>query len=248
MMLGRGAWGLDLYLFKTLHAARDATALCAAANKISIELGFKHFFHGMRMAASLAETSEFSLDGFPQAWLNHYSTHRYHRVDPLVDHCSRKIVPIAWDERFFVKPAAAKLYEEAREFGISRGVTIPLHSPGVEVALLTLVFHDQQRITNDDCFAAIGKGQLFACHLHEAIKKMALVQKHSGLGVKPLTEREKQCLLWAAGGKTSWEISQILNITERTVIFHMANAAEKVGAVNRRQAVARAIVMGLINP
>jgi DNA-binding CsgD family transcriptional regulator len=239
---------LDLYLFKSLHTARDETALCAAANKISLELGFKHFFHGMRLAASLAETSNFSLNGYPQAWLDHYSIHKYHRIDPLVDHCSRKIVPVAWDERFFVKPSAARLYEEGREFGINCGVTIPLHSPGVEVAMLTLVFHDQQEITNDDRFIALGKGQLFACHLHEAIKKMALVQKHAGLSVKPLTEREKQCLLWAAEGKTSWEISQILNITERTVVFHMANAAEKVGAVNRRQAVARAITMGLINP
>lgn len=242
---------LDHNLFKTLHTARDETALCAAANNISLELGFKHFFHGMRMAASLAETSDFSLNGYPKAWLDHYSTRKYHRIDPLVDHCSRKIVPVAWDGRFFVKPSAARLYEEGKEFGITRGVTIPLHSPGVEVAMLTLIFHEQHENighAGDDRLSMLGKGQLFACHLHEAIKKMALVQKHAGLGIRPLTEREKQCLLWAAEGKTSWEISQILNITERTVVFHMANAAEKVGAVNRRQAVARAITMGLINP
>jgi DNA-binding CsgD family transcriptional regulator len=235
-------------VFKTLQTARDSSGLYAAANRISVELGFKHFFHGMRMAASLAETSDFSLNGYPQAWLNHYCANKYYRVDPLVDHCTRKIIPITWDERYFVKPAAVKLYEHAREFGITRGVTFPIHSPGVEVAMLTLIFHEQQQNAEQDRLAMLGKGQLFACHLHEAIKKMVILQNQGGLEIKPLTEREKQCLLWAAEGKTSWEISQILTITERTVVFHMANAAEKVGAVNRRQAVARAIMMGLINP
>jgi DNA-binding CsgD family transcriptional regulator len=200
------------------------------------------------MAASLDETSDFSLNGFPQAWLDHYSTHKYYRIDPLVNHCSRKIVPVEWDHRFFVKPTAARLYEEAREFGITRGVTFPIHSPGVEVAMLTLIFHEQHENAGDDHWTMLGKGQLFACHLHEAFKKMGIMRKQAGLEIKPLTDREKQCLLWAAEGKTSWEISQILNITERTVVFHMANAAEKVGAVNRRQAVARAIMMSLINP
>jgi LuxR family transcriptional activator of bioluminescence operon len=63
-----------------------------------------------------------------------------------------------------------------------------------------------------------------------------------------LTDREKECLLWAAEGKTSWEASQILGISERTVIFHLQNASDKLGVNNRQQAVARAIAMGMILP
>jgi DNA-binding CsgD family transcriptional regulator len=55
-------------------------------------------------------------------------------------------------------------------------------------------------------------------------------------------------LLWAADGKTTWEISQILGVSGRTVIFHFQNAADKLKVANRQQAVARAVAIGLISP
>jgi len=61
-----------------------------------------------------------------------------------------------------------------------------------------------------------------------------------------LSEREKEVLTWSKRGKSSWEISAILNITERTVNFHVNNIMQKLNAVNRTQAVAVAIERGLI--
>ena len=84
-------------------------------------------------------------------------------------------------------------------------------------------------------------------HLHEAMRRMV---KESCLetDLAQLTNREKECLLWAADGKTTWETAQILNISERTVVFHVQNAAGKLNVANRQQAVARAISNGLISP
>ncbi|MGO3130286.1 MAG: response regulator transcription factor [Alcaligenes sp.] len=62
----------------------------------------------------------------------------------------------------------------------------------------------------------------------------------------PLSSREKEVLRWAADGKTSDEISSILDISVATVKFHTRNAAEKLGTYNRTAAVARAVVMGLL--
>lgn len=70
----------------------------------------------------------------------------------------------------------------------------------------------------------------------------------SNAPIPSLTSREKECLQWAAAGKTSWEIARILSVSERTVIFHIGNATKKLGATNRRQAVARAISLRLIAP
>lgn len=52
-----------------------------------------------------------------------------------------------------------------------------------------------------------------------------------------LTPREIECVHWAAQGKTSWEISKILGITERTVNFHLSNSMQKTGSSNRQQLV-----------
>jgi len=61
-----------------------------------------------------------------------------------------------------------------------------------------------------------------------------------------LTRREVECLGWAAQGKSEWEISQILGISEHTAEKHLINARVKLGAVNRVHAVATAIRRGLI--
>lgn len=61
-----------------------------------------------------------------------------------------------------------------------------------------------------------------------------------------LTGREAECLRWAAVGKSEWEISQILGISEHTAERHLLNAKLRLGAANRVQAVAEAIRLGLI--
>jgi hypothetical protein len=42
-----------------------------------------------------------------------------------------------------------------------------------------------------------------------------------------LTQRERECLTWVAAGKSSWEISRIMAISERTVNFHIGNTKRK---------------------
>ncbi len=56
-----------------------------------------------------------------------------------------------------------------------------------------------------------------------------------------LSAREVECLRWTAVGKTTWEISVILKLSEHTVTDYLQSAAAKLNAVNRTQAVAEAI-------
>ena len=63
-----------------------------------------------------------------------------------------------------------------------------------------------------------------------------------------LSDREVETLTWAARGKTSAEIAVILNLTKRTVDFHIDNARSKLGVTTRVQAVVKAAAGGLIDP
>jgi DNA-binding response OmpR family regulator len=63
-----------------------------------------------------------------------------------------------------------------------------------------------------------------------------------------LNEREIETLTWAARGKTSAEIAQILGVTKRTVDFHIDNARVKLGAATRIQAAIKAATGRLIEP
>jgi DNA-binding response OmpR family regulator len=63
-----------------------------------------------------------------------------------------------------------------------------------------------------------------------------------------LNDREVETLTWAARGKTSAEIAQILGLSKRTVDFHIDNARAKLGAATRVEAAIKAATGRLIEP
>lgn len=63
-----------------------------------------------------------------------------------------------------------------------------------------------------------------------------------------LTDREIDCLTWAARGKTSAEIAQIVGTSKRNVDFHVETACRKLDVATRVQAVVKAVSGRLIEP
>jgi DNA-binding CsgD family transcriptional regulator len=62
-----------------------------------------------------------------------------------------------------------------------------------------------------------------------------------------ISAKELDCLKWTAAGKTAWEASVILSISERTVRFHLNMAREKLNCATTTQAVAKAVANQLID-
>lgn len=83
-------------------------------------------------------------------------------------------------------------------------------------------------------------------HIHQALLRCAGDTPLASRGAF-VSGREKQVLLWLKEGKSSWDISTILGISERTVNFHVSNIIRKLGAQNRSQAVALALQSRLIS-
>ena len=63
-----------------------------------------------------------------------------------------------------------------------------------------------------------------------------------------VSKREKECLTWAALGYSTKQISARLKLSDATVAEYLASAARKLGAANRAQAVARALLLNLVQP
>jgi DNA-binding NarL/FixJ family response regulator len=61
-----------------------------------------------------------------------------------------------------------------------------------------------------------------------------------------LTEREIEVLTWVAKGKSSNDIAVLMNVSERTVNFHVNNVIRKLGVATRVQAAIRCALLGLI--
>ncbi len=88
--------------------------------------------------------------------------------------------------------------------------------------------------------------ELLIPHLHLALSQIR-PKTAPQVQTIPLSNRETEVLNWLQHGKSSWDISVILEVSERTVNFHVSNILHKLGVVNRAQAVAAALRLGLID-
>ena len=76
-----------------------------------------------------------------------------------------------------------------------------------------------------------------------------LARENRGKGVeKPLSEREREILLWVQEGKTNEEIAMLLSVSPYTVKNHLQNTYAKLQVSTRGQAVAKAIGLGQLHP
>lgn len=65
--------------------------------------------------------------------------------------------------------------------------------------------------------------------------------------VMPITEREREILLWVRDGLSNQQISEKLGISALTVKNHVQKILRKLGAANRAQAVAKAMTMNALS-
>jgi DNA-binding CsgD family transcriptional regulator len=123
----------------------------------------------------------------------------------------------------------------------SDALVVPLRGKGSDTAALIIGLQPEQMTMAQQ----IGwYWSIVANYLYEAINRFMTVAAEDDF---MLTCREQACLNWAAKGKTSWEISQILEISERTVNFHLSNCIRKTNSCNRQQAIRKCVAGGHIH-
>ena len=184
------------------------------------------------------------LSGWPVDWLERYVKRNYVDHDPVVRHMKRAPSSFKWTEANAVSgqnPSSKEVIGDAGAFDLHDGYAFPLltlEGVPVMVSLGGPAFEcseENRAILSLVSTYAIGRAlQLSAADTCRNKKQN-------------LTDREAECLRWAAAGKSEWEISQILGISEHTSEKHLLNAKAKLGAANRVQAVAEAIRLGYIN-
>ncbi len=114
---------------------------------------------------------------------------------------------------------------------------VPINGLANEFA--SLIFAIPKDIVTAETLEKIGwYWLLFASFIYTRYKKYSTSNQIS------MTKREQECIGWACSGKTSWEISKLLSISQRTVDFHLANCITKTNSINRQQAIAKYVLNG----
>ncbi len=225
-----------------LSYARGETELFEVVAGAARDLGFEYCAYGMRQALPFTNPKTVMVNNYPVAWQQRYASEHYLMVDPTVAHGALSMRPVIWDEALFKN--ARGLWEDAHAHRLNVGWAQASRDALGVAGLLTLA-RSGDAITASELTERQDDMSWLAHAAHEALAGL-----HSPLNGAAaqfaLTAREVEVLRWMADGKTSSDVATILNLSERTVNFHVANALLKLGAPNKTAAVVKAAMLRLI--
>ncbi len=136
-------------------------------------------------------------------------------------------------------PACAQAGQLLVDFDIDCWYAVPVVRVDSRVATMSFLGKRSAPTFHETANLALLSAMVF--------KRLGEVSAIPKLTQMPLSDRERECLVWTAAGKTSVEIAKILDLSEHTVNHYLNNATHKIGTVNRTQAVAFALRNGWID-
>ncbi|MGR2660987.1 MULTISPECIES: helix-turn-helix transcriptional regulator [Chromobacterium] len=174
---------------------------------------------------------------YPVEWTEQYMKENYSQCDPILRiHLGQG--PVSWNDRFSRAKGKdeKKFIAEASSVGLGDGLSFSAVSQRNNLGCIfslsgSETIHDSNLVAMLDCLTP---------HLHQAAVRVANLPPATPSSM-PLSQREYDIFHWMSRGKTNWEIATILDISERTVKFHVANVIRKLNANNRTHA----IVLGM---
>lgn len=205
------------------------------------DLGFDYCAYGLRMPLPLTQPKIAMFNDYPVDWQRRYQDQAYLAVDPTVQHGMRSLLPIVWSELF---ASAPEFWEDAHSFGLQVGwaqASRGLNGVGGMLALARSGESISKAELQDKELGMMWLTQ--ATHMGMSYLLDTKMQPQTRM---QLSSREVEILQWTGDGKTSGDISQIINISERTVNFHISNAMVKLNASNKTAAVVRAAMLGML--
>jgi len=227
---------------QTLLAMKTRSALADTLSRIVHDLGFDYFSFYLRFSLPITKPAVIQLNNYPQAWVDHYRGHNYLTVDPTIAHGQKSVAPILWQDSMTNGPRL--FWQDAYDHGLRAGLAQSCHGPGSTYGLLNLGCSDQRFSDKELRTQSYQLGWLVHA-VNQSVNNLQRDHMLPGINNK-LTAREIEVLRWTADGKTASEVGSIMEISERTVNFHVGNSLVKLDASNKTAAVIKAAMLGLL--
>jgi len=237
---------------RTLGSPSELRGLLA---DITTEMGFDYFalmhhvdLSGYCEALTHMEEGELvALGTYPESWIESYIADNIVAIDPVLLASQRTDVGFCWSDIPTLIPvteAHREIRERTVKAGIDDGYTVPAHVPGEANGSCNFAMATGRALPHDNLKMA----QLIGGFAFQAARAMVFnafpEAKRPMKG--PLTQRQLECVLFAARGKSNWEIGKILGISEGTVKRHIEDARAHYEVGSRMQVVMRALFDGQI--
>ena len=230
----------------------EVTLLRETLEDFTRQTGYRYYTYisgkviaGRRVTNFDPRERPFRLTNLPAPWQRHYSSKRLYDHDPVLQFALRNIAPASWSSitrDHALTPRQQRIMSDADDVGLCNGMIVPIHGPGGEFSVLSLSHSETEQQGEANTLTDETLVHMFALRFH-SVARRALDPVEAGPPTD-LTTREIDVLFWTAEGKSTWDISQILGISEATVNFDINSAKRKLGVFSKPHAVAKLYTFG----
>ena len=216
--------------------------LALALADVASDLGFRYF--ALAHHVELRDcASAIRIHNYPDGWAEWFDQQRLGLSDPVHRASHLTSVGFAWssiDSMIRLTADDQRVFKLAHEAGIGEGFTVPAQVPGEAHGSCSFA---TPAGTSLDC-EQLPLAQLVGAFAFEAARRLA--RSRQTIDPPRLTERQRECVVWAARGKSDWEIAIILGISQETVIQHLKQARDRYGVGKRTPLAVHALFDGTI--
>jgi DNA-binding CsgD family transcriptional regulator len=248
MHLNKDRYGIELYdLLKCINF-NNPTKDLAIGTLLNWAENYINF--SSAVICTIQTTAQLSVDfyydkGVPKQWMNEYRSNDYAKDDPVIQYALSVGGIFSWHDAYSSvdTPRGREVIARARVHGLHRGYSYLMPNSNAQVGDLKLLslanVSSKPNVKSEHIIATLG---VTAFYLMENV-----IDNKKPICKAILNDCELQILDWSAKGKSIWEISKIINTSERTVKYHLTNTYRKLQASNKTQAVCAALKLGLLH-
>jgi DNA-binding CsgD family transcriptional regulator len=222
----------------------DDHDLAETLRAIASEIGLSHIAYLRLSPDKSPDVSQLvAVVTYSRLWTHRYFVKKYITHDPVISYGREADQPFDWATLPVDDPATKAFFADALNHSVGRnGLSIPLRNRRGVGALVSF--------TSD---LPKEEWETYKANNMAKLKLLSvLIDSASHINFKlpafpvRLSNREEQCLLWAARGKTYQEIAEILGLAFGSVKTHLDAARHKLHCMNLTHAAAVAFATGVI--
>jgi LuxR family transcriptional regulator, quorum-sensing system regulator CinR len=184
-----------------------------------------------------------SVTTYSKLWQTRYFFRKYGEIDPVIKQGCAAVLPFDWDDLDIDGPNTQRFFLDAIRHGIgNRGLSIPVRGRKTTHSLVSYTGDMSEK----------DWARFKSSNMQYLQQLSALIDSAANIGLKQpksdvqLSQREEECLVWAARGKTHQEIADILGIGSGSVKSHLDTSRHKLHCINVAHAVGVALASGAI--
>jgi len=213
---------------------RSISSACAT-------LGFDYFAIVHHVDFGRVTPNAIRLTNYPEQFIAKVREGQLGR-DPVMRASERTNSGFTWSEVANLIPLTDRDHaymRQAGELGLAEGFTVPYHIPGETLGSCHFAVREHGRLPT----AHLAAAQSIGAFGFEAARRLFASDDYTHIAGRrlPLTQRQRDCVIEVARGKSDTVIAQLLGLRPRTVNEYIESAKRRYLVSTRQQLIVRAL-------